>query len=274
MSMVWNQVRRTVLPGMCALLIVLSGCGETKVPPKSADELGLLGEGVLKVGMEFDRPPFMRWTEEEQGKNKGKPVPVGLDVELANALSAQWGLNVELVEAERGRLLAGLDAGLYDCVISAAAPSPDADFSDPYAEYRQTIVIKPGSPPITSPENLSGLTVGYQTDTASAAYMEDLLSSGAVSCTVVQYDRTWVCLEDLRMGRIDAVLCDSAVARGYVRQERAAFEITWQEEALSGTFAVAVKTGNEKLLRAVNDALKELEREENGTLSVVRKWLG
>lgn len=252
-----------------------AGCaGQAKEPASTTPaDIGLLNEGVLKVAMEIGYPPFEFYADDGV-------TPMGMDVELAAELATLLGVTVEYEDTAWDGIFSGLDIDKYDCVISAvtinASRMKDMDFSTPYIENWQSIAVKKGAAPITSLEGLNGLVVGYQDATTSAELLEELIATGAVSCTTSAYDKVMNAFDDLRLGRVDAVLSDSTVAEGYTGREPDQYEITWHQKNESGAeaekFGVAVKKGNQKLQDALNNALKQLE--DSGKLSALRTlWL-
>lgn len=68
---------------------------------------------------------------------------VGLDIELAKYIADSLGVDLEIKEMEFSNLLAGLETGMLDMVISGMVPKPDrqANFSDIYYESKSTVLI-------------------------------------------------------------------------------------------------------------------------------------
>jgi len=137
------------------------------------------------------------------------------------------------------------------------------DFSDSYIENWQAIVVKKGAAAIEGPEGLDGKKVAYQEATTSTAYLAKFIETGAVSCTIAEFEKVMDCFEDLKNGRVDAVLCDSVVADEYAASSPELFEITWVQSSVEGDepelFGIGIKKGNAELLAAVNGALAELK---------------
>jgi len=257
-----------LLAVIAVLLALFTGCKE-----KKATDIGLLNPGVLKVGVEIGYPPFELYADDGV-------TPMGLDIELATAIAEQLGVSVEFEDTAWEGIFSGLDIDKYDVVISAVTITGERratmDFSEPYIENWQSIVVKKGAAPITSVDGLEGLNVGYQGATTSDEYLNDLIATGAVRCQVAAYDKVTNCFDDLKLGRIDAALIDSVVSEGYVDREPDAFEITWHQKNESGAeaelFGVALKKGNAALQSAINGALAALEK--SGKLDEIRQsWL-
>ncbi|GHV41117.1 basic amino acid ABC transporter substrate-binding protein [Clostridia bacterium] len=249
---------------------VFGGC--SKAAEKT--DVGLLNADTLKVGMEIGYPPFELFADDGV-------TPIGLDVDLANALAKELGVKVDLQNTAWDGIFTGLDIDKYDVVISAATIDPDRklvmDFSDPYIKNWQSIVVRKDSAPITSVQGLAGLKVGYQESTTSDDYLNDLIDSGAVSkVETFEYDKVTNVFDDLKLGRLDAVICDSVVSDGYILRDPDSFVLSWIQSSEPGAeaeeFGVAVKKGNTKLKTAIDAALKKLK--DNGELDkILNNWL-
>ena len=70
------------------------------------------------------------------------------------------------------------------------------------------------------------------------------------------YDKVINCFDDLKNGRVDAIVCDSVVAYFYTAQSENPFEIVW--EGSGEELGICIKKGNDALLSAVEKALDEL----------------
>lgn len=270
------------------LLVCFTGCGEEakKDPDSTAantaetpagdekvdiSDVKLLNEGKIVVAAEIGYPPFENYASDGV-------TPVGLDVDLADEIAALMGVKVEFVNTAFDGILDGLTIDKYDMVISAvtinAERSEQVDFSTPYIDNYQAIVVKKGNEKkIDDILDLAGLKVGFQTGTISADKLDEMESTGELTVEKNSYDQIIDAYSDLKLsGRLDAILCDSSVADGYVAQNPDDYEIVWLEDSNPEQFGVAVKKGNTALLKAVNEAIEILEN--NGTLDDIRNtWL-
>ncbi|MDR0819416.1 MAG: transporter substrate-binding domain-containing protein [Oscillospiraceae bacterium] len=246
-----------------------TGSGDTTAAPGGATaDLGLLTPGTLKVGMEIGYPPFEYFSDD------GK-TPLGVDVELAKALGKELNLEVVFEDTKWDAIFSGLFTSKYDVIMSAVTILPDRKtemlFSEPYIENWQAIAVRKGGARVLSPTGLDGLKVGYQDETTSDAYIKGLIDTGALNCEVNEYEKVLQAFSDLKLGRIDAIICDSTVADSYVAREGDTYEISWIQssdpDAEAETFGIAIKLGNEALQKAVNEALKKLK--DNGTLAQI-----
>ena len=78
--------------------------------------------------------------------------------------------------------------------------------------------------------------------------------------------------QDLRVGRIDAILVDRLAALDLVKKTNDTLAVTGEAFSRQES-GVALRKGNEDLLKAVNDAIAEMQKD--GTLQALsEKWFG
>ncbi|SEW42581.1 transporter substrate-binding domain-containing protein [[Clostridium] fimetarium] len=248
-------MKRRVLSLFLIAVLVLSvvGCGS----PTTKKE-------TLKVGMEIGYPPFEYYDAD------GTTV-IGVDVELAKALGEKMGMEIEFVDTAWEGIFSGLDKGDYDCITSAVTITPDRlldyDFSDSYIKNYQCIVtLKTATVKPTKPEELAGLKVGYQEETTSDIFLTDMIDNNKVKCETSEYPKVLDVFNDLQIGRLDAVLCDSTVASSYLG-DGSLFKQTWIQDSAPEEFGVCIKKGNSALTTKINSALAELKKD--GTLDKI-----
>ncbi|MGN0293318.1 MAG: transporter substrate-binding domain-containing protein [Lachnospiraceae bacterium] len=237
----------------------------------TAADTGASSEGgTLRVGMEIGYPPLEYYDDDGV-------TPIGIDVELSKALGEEMGMEVELIDTAWAGIFAGLDKGDYDCIISAVSITSDRllefEFSNPYIKNYQCIVTKSdASTKPASLDELKDLNVGYQEETTSDDYLNNYMAVNSLSVNTNAYAKVINVFDDLELGRLDAVVCDSIVAESYVADGK--FEITWQqgEDEETEEFGICIKKGNTELKDKVNAALTTLD--ENGTLDeIIHKYL-
>ncbi len=162
--------------------------------------------GKLTVGFCAQYPPF-------ESKNEKTGEFEGFDVDLARALAEEIGVEVNLVDAEWQGLLADLNKGDYDtlitCMSKSEARGQNTNFSDVYYTLPDVIVVKKDNEVITGKESLPGKIVGVQLGSGSeqlADAMKDTFKE------VKKYNYNPEAFTDLKVGRIDAILVGYAYA--------------------------------------------------------------
>jgi len=247
----------TVVFSVLAIITVLmTGC--------SKDSGGLtIKKGVLMVGMEIGYPPMEYMADDGV-------TPIGFDVSLGKALSKKMGLEVQFVDTAWDGIFAAVNTKKFDCIISSVTINPARqaahNFSKPYIQNTLAIVMPKASKfQVHEPKDLAGLGVAYQEETTSDDYMTGLADKG-LQFTPYEYDKVMYCFDELKLGRVDAIMTDLLVAYEYIARSDF-FEIVWQggEEE----FGVCMRKGNDALTKAIDKALDELF--EDGTMLKISK---
>ena len=100
---------------------------------------------------------------------------------------------------------------------------------------------------VFSPEDLSGRTVGVLSDTAAEGFLDNMRN-----VTVRRYQSGAEMMDELKKGRIDAVVCDggdSGTLLGYGGAKKLS------EPLYEGEFYIAVSQENETLLSSLKQIL-------------------
>ncbi|MDR1949528.1 MAG: ABC transporter substrate-binding protein [Spirochaetaceae bacterium] len=235
------------------LMVLVAVTGIFAGGAKQSDGL-TIEKGVLTVGMEIGYPPFEYF--DEDGK-----TPIGFDVSMAKAVAAKLGLQVKFVDTAWDGIFAGVTTSKYDCIMSAVTITDERsaahNFTKPYIGNAQAMVLLKGSAvQARTPEETAGLGVAYQAETTSDIYMTKL-AEGGLRFTPYEYDKVISCFDELKLGRVDVIVCDSLVAVDYVAPADSPFEIVWQGPA-DEKFGICLKKGNDALTAELDKALDEL----------------
>jgi len=242
--------KKVVLAAVLAFVVLSAAFYACK--PKETGGL-TLKPGVLTIGMEIGYPPMEYLAADGS-------TPIGFDVDMGKAIAAKMGLQAEFIDTAWDGIFAGVNTDKYDCIMSSVTINEARlnahNFSKPYIQNTLAIVLlKNSGRNVRSPQDLAGLGVSYQEETTSDDFMSDLAAEG-LRFTPYEYDKVMYCFDELRLGRVDAIVTDLLVAYEYVSQANNPFEIVWQggEEE----FGICMKKGNDALTAAINDALDSL----------------
>ena len=194
--------RRDLLLGVGALS--LAGCGD-----KAKDATSK----TLRIGLEGTYPPF---NFQDQGGQLA-----GFDVDFAKALATQMGLTPQFSPSPFAGLLGALEARRIDVVINQITITPERaakyDFSTPYTVSGIQIIVLKGQTGIATPADLAGKRVGVGLGTN----YESWLRANVPTADIRTYDDDPTKYQDLKAGRIDAVLNDRLVAADFVKNSPA-----------------------------------------------------
>lgn len=214
--------------------------------------------GVWRVGMDASFPPF-EWLDAS-----GKPV--GFDVALAEAITAPWGMKVELVPIGFDSLLDALQAGKVDSVISALPfderLTKDVAYSAPYFEAGIFLASRVEST-ITGTASLTNHTIGVEWGSMSDMVGRHL-QKATPSLQLELFDTPSAAITALVEARtVDAILIDHVTLR--IAQVQGAPLITVGPVLESNPFVIAMPVKAHELQTAVTERLLALQ--ENGTIA-------
>ena len=188
--------------------------------------------------------------------NEQKQI-VGFDIDLMNAAAKEAGFTVEFKNTAWDGIFAGLEAGKYDAIMSSVTITDERkktmDFSIPYINAGQVLIIRTDTTGVTVLADLKGKTAGAQIGTTGYFEIEKV-----TGVTAKAYDELGLAIEDLTNKRIDGVVADTPIAADFALQNanyKDKLKIVG-EPFTDEFYGVAVKKGNAEVLDAVNKGLK------------------
>lgn len=167
-------------------------------------------ETTIRIATEGAYPPFNQ-------KNADGTLS-GFDVDIANALCEKMKAKCTIVAQDWDGIIPGLLAKKYDAIVASMSITEERlktiDFSDKYYNTPARFAVGKNSG-ITdvSPEGLKGKTIGAQSSTIHANYLEAKYKG---TSTIKLYATIDEANADLAAGRIDAHLADSIVELAFL----------------------------------------------------------
>jgi polar amino acid transport system substrate-binding protein len=215
-------------------------------------------EGMkIRIATEGAYPPFNQ-------KNADGTL-TGFDVDIAKALCAKMKADCTIVAQDWDGIIPGLLAKKYDAIVASMSITEERkkviDFSDKYYQTpARFIVAKDGGITDTSPEGLKGKTLGAQSSTIHANYLEAKYKAGS---TIKLYATQDEANADLAAGRLDAILADSVVLFEWMKtKDGACCQFSgpdYNDPAFFGSgVGVGLRKEDTKLKDAFNAAIKEI----------------
>jgi polar amino acid transport system substrate-binding protein len=199
---------------------------------------------------------------------------VGVDVEIGKAIAEKLGVELEIENAQFDGIVASIASGKGDVAITGLTiteeRSQQIDFSVPYVDSIQYLIV-PDDTKIATVEDLADLRVGAQTGTTGEMLLGDDISGGVLAGTsteVVQYNSAPLAMEDLKNGRIDAVIIDEQVAiqlAGLNDGYQAIPANYTSGDPMTEQYGVGIAKGNEDLLAVINEVVTGLVAEDKIT---------
>lgn len=198
---------------------------------------------------------------------------VGFDMDLLAAVAAAAGFKYEVQNTGWDGIFAGLANGAYDGIISSVTITEERkaemDFSKPYINAGQILVVPAGYKGGDKLSDFAGKSVGVQQGTTG-----DFAVEAVPSVTRKAFDEVGLAIEDMINGNLAAVVCDSVTAIDYVAANesyKGKLQILG-EPFTEEEFGIAVKKGNTELMTLLNDGLDKVLAD--GTQAkLVDKWL-
>lgn len=198
---------------------------------------------------------------------------VGFDIDMIRAAAEAAGFQAEFRNTAWDGIFAGLATGEYDAVVSSVTITEDRketmDFSIPYINAGQVLIVQMGEQGVSTLADLSGREVGAQIGTTGAFEVDKV-----AGVTLRTYDEIGLAVEDLANGRIAGVVADTPIAADFVLQnENYSARLKIVGEPFTEEFyGVAVRKGNAAVLDRVNDGLQKII--DSGRMEELKdKWL-
>jgi ABC-type amino acid transport substrate-binding protein len=238
------------LVGLLATAMIAAGCGDDD----EEGELGLIQEGQLLVGTDTPFRPF----------EIGQPPDItGYDIDVVNEVADRIGLEVEYQDTSFDTIFRDTAQGKFDMAVAASTITDErertVDFSDPYYEANQSLVVAEGETDIASQEDLGGATVGAQDGTTGEAYANDETDAAEVRGFPEGPDA----VNALSVGQVDAVIIDQPFAEEAV-EKQGGVEIA-EEIVTKELYGIPFAEDNDALREEVNGALAEMK--DDGTIA-------
>jgi peptide/nickel transport system substrate-binding protein len=217
---------------------------------------------VYKIGTNAEYPPFE--FVDEAGNI------VGFDPDLMVAVAEKAGFEFEFVNTRWDGIFVALQSGEFDAVISAATITVEraeiVDFSDPYFEAGQRLVVQAGETEIKGPDDLAGKKVGVQLGTTG-----DIWLSEETQAEVVRYDENTLAFQALASGDVDAAMADGPTAVDIVKANPEMGLVVLDDVYTDELYGIAVNEDREELLIAINRGLAAVKAD--GTYDAIYdKW--
>ncbi|HEY9054838.1 MAG TPA: basic amino acid ABC transporter substrate-binding protein, partial [Rectinemataceae bacterium] len=142
---------------------------------------------------------------------------VGFDIDLVKALAEVGKFEVEIKNTAWDGIFAGLAAGNYQVIASSVTITEERkatmDFSDPYVNAGQVLVVRKDTTGVTTLADLVGKKVGGQIGTTG------VIEIGKVAGIELKtYDEIGLAYQDLVNGNVEGVVADSPIAANFALQ--------------------------------------------------------
>lgn len=272
------MMRKKLLAFFILLAFTVSvavGCSpkETSQPEPSTDSTNQeetaqndLGYEKIVVGMDDTFAP-MGFRDQDGNL-------VGVDIDLANAVSKELGIPFELQSIDWSMKETELNNKNIDLIWNGYTITPARQekvlFSKPYLKNKQVVVVLADSD-INTLADLEGKTVAAQAESSAIAAIESKPEVKSTFKGLATFETNDQCLMDLEAGRSDAVVADEVLLRYYISQKGEEKYKVLEEDFGDEEYGIGARKEDTALIEAVNQALEKLK--ENGkTAEISNTW--
>ena len=251
--------------------LALTGCGADATPAGgSAGSVGtdaasgsgytLVKGGTLTIGTSAEYEPFEYM---EDGAYKG------FDLELADAIADDLGLELEIENVDFDTIVPGIASGTkFDAGFAAITATPEreeeVDFTDSYYMDDQAIVTMADNADITGENyaeamDFEGVKIAVQSGSTAEAFAKENFPKA----TLVPFKNATDCFAAVQSSQAVALVTNRSVAAQLVATSFSNEQII-KQVSTGEEYAVAVNKSNAALKDAINESIAKLT--EDGTV--------
>ena len=215
---------------------------------------GMAMAETLKMGTNATFPPY-EFYDDATGE------VVGIDAEVAAAICAKLGCELEIVDMDFDAIIPAVTTGKIDFGMAGMTVTEErlqsVDFTTSYATGIQSVIVKEDSE-ITSVDDLfaegANHKIGVQQGTTGDIYCSGDIEEAGLG-TIERYKNGTDAVLALTSGKVDCVVIDNEPAKNYVAANEG-LKILDTEYAVED-YAIALAKDSE-LTEKINAALEEL----------------
>lgn len=237
-------------------LCMMTGCGDK-------------GDGVLTVGLDDTFAPM--------GFRDADGNLVGFDIDLANAVGEELGMEVEFKPIDWNAKEMELKAGTIDCVWNGMSITPERmekmALTNKYLNNKIVLMtLATSEVDVTDAAQLKDLKIGTQVDSAALEVLKANEQYENFKDNIAEYDTYDTAIMDLKAGRVDVIAVDQVLGE-YTNNnlDGAMKECTYSLG--DDYYVIGCATDNTELRDKLNDAIKAVI--DNGKAAEIsEKWFG
>ncbi|HJQ48435.1 MAG TPA: transporter substrate-binding domain-containing protein [Amycolatopsis sp.] len=274
-----------IVATLLAVPLVLSACGSgssgssgTSTPAgAAATKVAAIADlvpapirnsGTLKVAVPDGSAPLASVNDSGQ--------PVGMDVDIANAMGGLMGLKVQITAGSFDSQIPGLQSGKFDIAMGEYYVTParlaSVDFVSGWRDYSSFATRTDDTYTPKTPADLCGRGIGVLKGSAEEASVQDFNTKSCVGrpMTISSFPDQAASFLALNSKRIDAVVTGRGPLEAAAAQNTS-FKISGQMGGGPTAVAVARTAGSADMLKAVQQAYDKLIAD--GTYgTILKQW--
>ena len=242
--------------------VLLAGA-VSAAPALAADLQAIISSGKVRIGVPIDVPPF--------GSVDTSNEPVGLDVDMAKAIAAALGVELELQQITGANRIPYLATDRLDIVIAAMGATPERAltiaFSSPYAAL-SIGVFGPDSIAVSSVGELTDQTVAVARGTT-----QDLeLTKLAPNANIQRFDDDATAAAAFLSGQTQLLATADVVAKDLM-DKNPGTQLNAKFILQFSPCYIGIQQGNPELLRWL-DTYVHVGLLDGSLSALSQKWIG
>lgn len=258
------------ITAICAMAVVaalVTGCGTAATPSSTPVAEPAEPSEKLIVGIDDQFPPM--------GFRNDKNEIVGFDVDLATEVGKRLGIEVELVPIDWSTKELELNSGkvnvLWNGLSITDARKETMLMSPAYIMNAQVVVVGTESG-IALVADLAGKKVAMQDGSSAQGAYAKCEASGK-EAELITAPENITLFQDLKIGRIDAVVIDKIVADYYISANGEGKLVLLTDELTAEEYGFAFKKDNTAFAEKVMAEVQKMM--DDGTAAKIsEKWFG
>ena len=247
-------------------ILALAACGNTSETSDSSatdsaattttDKLQEIKDsGKLVMGTSADYPPY-EWHLIKDGKDE----IIGFDIDIAQAIADELGVELEVKDMDFDGLIPALTTGKIDIIIAGMNATEErkqsVDFTDVYYTQTDIVVIrKEDADKFTSEDSLKTAALATQKATVQETYLLETFPDAEIQ-SVPKWNTA---IMSLTTGKVDAVMMVDTVAKQFIAQNDDLMVANFDINSTPNAAAIAVAKNGGEFLETVNNIVNEMK---------------
>lgn len=248
-------------------VLALAACGNTSDTADSSatdsaastattDKLQeIKDKGKLVMGTSADYPPY-EWHLIKDGKDE----IIGFDIDIAQAIADELGVELEVKDMSFDGLIPALSTGKIDMIIAGMNATEErkksVDFTDVYYTQTDIVVIrKEDADKFTSEDSLKTAKLATQKATVQETYLLETFPEAEIQ-SVPKWNTA---IMSLTTGKVDAVMMVDTVAKQFIAQNDDLMVANFDINSTPNAAAIAVAKNGGDFLETVNNIVNEMK---------------
>ena len=248
-----NNKKAAALMLALTLAIGMTACGGADITKPDAHSVeAIKKKGMITIATESQYAPFC--FKDEKGNI------IGLEPSFMQAIADDLGVKLDIQDMAFDSVVPSVQAGAADIGMAGLTPKPDrlanVDMTDFYNHGGQSMLVQTKDlDTYATPESLKGKKMAAQ----KASLQQEIGEQQFADCELTLFPKVPQCVEELKMGNVDAVLVDDVTAKQYAAMSDGKLSVGKVPVVVDATqlgSSAAVMKGNTDLNTYLNNFIK------------------